>query len=302
MLMATQDPTAAAPLPPTAEEAEPARALSRRELLLALGVGGVALVGTNTGTGAASYRFGSSAAKRRAQVQIDDLAGEVSLLQRQLALYEDMERIGLDRLIRALLEAYDRFWPPVRSAIGALRNAVKLIERGLDLFEPKLSPLRGAARLLGDLLTGMEAQVQGTQEAINEILKRTGPIGEAVSGFMAWLLSKIPFGVGERVRQAADRLSALVSTVPPLIADVRHRLLDPLTDEWLGASEGQGLQAGLFGPLREGLLAPLSAHLDEVEQMAAGWEEEAQSLRAALEAREGLRREIARLEGGRTAA
>jgi ABC-type transporter Mla subunit MlaD len=300
--MASQDAADAVPLPPPAEGSQPAQPLTRRRLLIALGAGGVALLGTNTGTAAASYRVGSSAASRRAQVEIGGLEAEISLLQRQLALYKDMERIGLDHLIRAALETYDRLWPPVRSAIGALRGAVKALEGGLDLFEPKLPTLRGAARLLGDLLTGMEAQVQGTQDAINELLARTGPVGEAVSGFLSWLLGKIPFGVGDRVRETADRLSALVSNVPPLIADVRHRLLEPLEGEWIGAEEADGLQAGLFDPLRENLLAPLSSHLDQVEEMASGWQEDAKSLRAALDARDAIRGELTRLERGHGSA
>jgi hypothetical protein len=293
--MASDNPAGAQQLPAGAE-AEPSRPLTRREMLIGLAAGGAVLITTNTGTALASHKIGTDAANRRAQPKIDELEGEISILRRQLALYKDMERIGLDRLIRALLETYDRLWPPVRKAIGLLLAALDAIEGGLAGFEIKLPSLQSATRLLGNLLTGMEAQVEAAQDAINELLKRTGPIGEAVSGFLAWLLSKIPFGVGDRVAEAADRLSALVAGVPPLIADVRNRLLGPLDDDWLASADGEGLKGGLFDPLREDLLAPLRTHLEQVEEMAGRWDEEAASLRAALDKRDQIRGEIARLE------
>lgn len=294
--------TAAAALPPTepiAEveaEAQPQRPISRRTALIALAAGGAALVTTNGGTALITERISTTLAERRAQVRIGELEGEISLLQRQLALYQDLERIGLDKLIRAILEAYDRFWPPVRSAVRLLLGAVRSVEDGLSLFELKLPTMRSASRILADLLTGMEAQLQSAQDTLNDLLKRTGPIGEAVSGFLAWLLNRNPFGITTHVREAADRVSAVVSSVPPLISDVRRRLLEPLDQEWLAAASGQGLQGLLFDPLRTSLLTPLRTHLEQMDKAAGEWEDESRSIRSALEEREKIRAEIARLE------
>lgn len=282
---------------PTAA-AWPARPLSRRTALIALAAGGAALVTTNGGTALVTERISTTLANRRAQAKIDELQGKVDRLERQLALYEDMERIGLDKLIRAILETYDRFWPPVRSAVRLLLGALGAAEEALTHFELKLPTMRSATRILGDLLTGLEAQIQSAQDALNGLLKRTGPIGEAVSGFLSWLLNRNPFGITTAVREASDRLSALVAGIPPLIADVRRRLLGPLDEEWLATAVGEGLQGILFDPLRTNLLTPLRAHLEEIEKAASDWEEEARPVRAALAEREKIRAEIAHLDGG----
>ena len=287
------------PLPEPSEagpQASPRRPLTRREMVTALAAGGAALVVTNAGTALVSGRISTAIANRRAQVKIDDLQAKVARLEKQLALYEDMERIGLDKLIRAILEAYDRFWPPVRATAGLLLGAVRTTEDALSHFELKLPTMRSTTRMLADLLTGMEAQIQSAQDTLNGILQRTGPIGEAVRGFITWLLNRNPFGITDTVREAADRLSALVAGFPLLISDVRKRLLGPLDEEWLPSTAGLGLQGILFDPLRSGLLTPLRTHLEEIDNAARNWERDSAPIRAALAERERLRAEIAQLE------
>lgn len=300
------DASAAAPLLPAEHPAEaPAdRSFSRREAITALAAGGAALVVTNAGTAMVSERISTTVANRRAKVQIDDLEAKIGRLEKQLALYHDMERIGLDKLIRAVLEAYDRFWPPVRSAVGLLLTAVRTAEEGLAHFELKLPVMRSSTQMLAGLLTGLEAQIQSAQETLNSLLQRTGPIGEAVSGFMTWLFNRNPFGITTAVREAADRVSTLVAGFPLAIADVRRRLLGPLDEEWLPATTGRGLQGILFDPLRSNLLTPLRTHLEEIDQAARRWEQDSAPIRAALQERDKIRGELARLEqeGSHTAA
>ena len=288
------------PLPPSSSEVkEPRPPLSRRQLLIGA-AGGLALVATNTATSVATHQITARIDHARAQAQLkatrDELQAEIHRLEMQLALYKDMERIGLDRLIRSLLEAYDRFWPALRAGISLLQKSLRSVDEGLSHFENSLPTLRSAAQLLGDLLTGLEAQTKGVQETLNDILKRTGPISEAVSGFLSWLLSRIPFGVGERIIEATDRLSALVANVPTLIADTRQHLLEPLQNEWLNTADGEGLKGRLFDPLRTSVLIPLRTHLEQVENMASRWDGEIKPIRAALDEREKLRQQLALLE------
>ncbi len=303
----TDVPTAAAlpsAEPPAGSEPQPAaeaqwpRSVTRRTALIALAAGGATLVATNAGTALASGRISTTLAERRAQARVDELQGEIDRLEKQLALYEDMERIGLDKLIRGILELYDRFWPPVRSAVRLLLGAVSSAEEALAHFELKLPGMRSATRVMGDLLTGVDAQIESAKQAMNDLLKRSGPIGEAVSGFLSWLLNRNPFGITTAVREASDRLSALVAGIPPLAADVRRRLLGPLDEEWLATTVGEGLQGILIDPLRTNLLIPLRTHLEEIEQAANDWEEESRPLRAALDERDKIRREIAHLDAG----
>lgn len=276
--------------PSTAPSAEPnPRSLTRREVLI--GAGGIAaLLLTNTGTAVAAEKISTQAAEARA-------ADEIDLLKRQLALYKDLERIGLDRLIRGALETYDRLWPPIRSGINLLLEGVGIVERGLTHYEGGLPLLRSAIEVMKGLLNGVEAQVNGARDILNEILARTAPISDAVSGFFTWLLSKIPFGLGVRVIEATNRVSALVGSVQPLIADTRLRLLGPLDDDWLSTEEGEGLAGRIFDPLHKKLLEPLRGHLEEVKRAADGWDADvAKPLRAAITERDGIRQKLQEIE------
>ena len=305
--MAASHTPSLAPQPPAAAGAA-RRPVSRRELLVAGLAGGAALVTTNVYTGLVTNRLTASAAERRARTELEalqkrhettvaGLEAELRRLERQLSLYRDLERVGLDRLIHAALDLYDRLWAAVRTSIELLRRGLRAVNDGLVRFEGGLSALRSAAQVVAGLLAGIEAQVDGVEEIVGEVLKLAAPVGEAVGGFFSWLLSKIPFGVGARIREASDRISALAGAVPALVADTRERLVEPLRKEWLAAGEGEGLQGALFDPLRARVLLPLDAHLSEVERMASQWETEvARPLRAALVEREKVRKEIARLE------
>lgn len=278
------------------------RPVSRRGLLTGVAVGGAALIATNVTTGVAAHRVTSYLDDKRAAAELmatrSELEAEIRRLQMQLSLYRELERVGLDQVIRALVDVYDRLWVAARGAIRLLRSGVGAIDDVLKRFEAGLSALSGAALGFVDLLSGLENRVRIVQDVIAEVIKRAAPIGEAVSSFLAQLLSKIPFGIGisARVYEANDRLSELAAAVADFVAATRQRLLEPLQQVWLGTQDGKGIQGELFDPLRQKVLTPLNAFLDETERMANTWDEQTKLVRAAIEQRDKIRKEIARLE------
>ncbi len=278
--------------------AGPARSsapVARRALL---GAGAAAvLFGSNAITLVASSRAAEAAAEARAAQERSRLEAEIRLLRRQLAVYRELDRIGLDDLIRTLLEWYDRLWPVLRDGAGLLLGALSLVEEGLSHFEGGLAGLRSAVGLVAGLLSGLEARLKAAQDAIARILGNVPPLGQAVGSFLTWLIGKIPFGLGSTVLGAAEKVSDLGSWLPELAEDARSKLLDPLTEGWLSQQEGEGLEGKLFQPLRKQLLGPLRSHLEAVTDAATRWDAElAPSLRAALDERLRIRHELEELE------
>ncbi len=286
-----------APLPSTAAPGPEPRPISRRTLIYGATAGGAALLVTNVANTLASTRIATDATQARAQTRIDALETEVRHLQAQLALYQDLERIGLDRLIGGALDLYDRLWPPVRKGVALLLEGLRTVEEGLSHFEAGLPSLLGAVQTVHSLFASVEDHVREVEDLISGVLKRVAPIGEAVGDFLAWLVGKIPFGVGASVLQAGDRLGALAGAVPDIIADARLRLLRPLDDDWLATGEGEGLQGRLMKPLRDALITPLRGHLEEVQRLSGDWDETvARPLRAALAERQQIRDKLSKLE------
>lgn len=282
---------------------ELSRPLSRREVLR-LGVGGgLAMVATNAVTGVIAQRVATHDAETRAAVELEatrsQLETRIRRLEAELTIYRSLERVGIDHLIRALLDTYDRFWPPVRAAVAGLQRDVKTVEEALTRFEGGLGILRNVTKTLGEAFAALEGKLQGVQTVLSEVIRRTGPVGETVAGFLAWLLSKIPFGigVGGNVKQANDSLTELVAGVPTLVGDARTQLLSPLQADWLATAGGEGIQGRLFDPLRQKVFAPLSAQLEQFVRMATAWENEtAKPLRDALAQRQDLQRKLAQLD------
>ncbi len=282
------------------EEIAHQRPLTRRQVLwLGLG-GGAFLIASNATATLVTQCISTDIAEAKAATQLAatraELEAQIQRLEGQLALYRDLERIGLDRLIHALLDAYDRLWPPIHARIAALQRGLQAIQEALTTFETTLGTLRDAKGFLDKLFAGLETQLQGVQKLLDEINKRAAPLVEAVGDFLTWLIDRFPFGVGANVRQANERLRDLVAAVPGLLSNARQRLLAPLWDDWLNPAESAGIQGRLFDPLRQLLLTPLATHLQEIDSLVNGWEENARPLRAALAEREKVRQQIAQGE------
>src|SRR3954447_19424147 len=121
--------------------------LTRRQALAALGVGGLALVGSNAVTGLVAYAAGdrvggvlgaaslAASEKARAEAlaaqqkasadQLSAATAEANRLRGLLRLYETLEGIGLDSIIGAGLAALRAPLEVVQASINGLRTAVR---------------------------------------------------------------------------------------------------------------------------------------------------------------------------------
>jgi hypothetical protein len=279
--------------------------VTRRDLLRLSLVGGAsALVAgyatQQIGESHSAERLAEVEAQLRAQAAIElaetreALQQRVRRLEQELALYRALERTGLDGLIVALLDTWDSIWRGVGDIVASLRASVESVDRTLQQWDERLTKLRAAMRFWGGLLGGVEEQVERLHQILSDIIRRTAPIGETVQSFFDSLLERIPFGWGAGLRQGADSVTGVMTSLPLLLQHSRQEVLDPLTDEWI-AEEG-GLNAGLFDPLRTALLAPLSSHLAHLKALAHDWEEAAAPLRRTLVERQDVQQRIATLQ------
>jgi len=312
--MSEAESTDAPPQIGQSERSAAADAVTRRRFLYLGVVGGAALVGSNAATSLVTHRLARQAAEGEMagvlashedelETLRSELQARITRLEQQLALYRAMDRLGLDSLINLFLDIYDRFWVAMGSGLQFFRRAVASIGETIARLEEALANLRGAAEVVGRLMGDLDARLEGVRQILNEVLKRTDPLREAVGGFMTWLINRIPFGVGARVVAAADRLTDLAASLPAFLGETRERLLAPLQSAEPGADPSKPLQGGLVESIRTGLLVPLQTHLDDLERMAGRWDAEfAKPLRAALSEREQIRQQLAKLESPGAAA
>jgi hypothetical protein len=118
----------------------------------------------------------------------------------------------------------------------------------------------------------VKGQLSLIQTAVQEATGKLSPAADAVGGLLSELVSRIPFGVGEKLLEANRRLGELVAGLPDALGAISQQLLAPLSTDWLSEEEGKGLKGLLLTPLRLNLLRPLGTFLEDVAAFLAGLE------------------------------
>jgi tetratricopeptide (TPR) repeat protein len=283
-------PPSAEPLP--APETDALICLNRRQFLGAVAAGGVALVATNAATAFLALGQGDAegAAKTRAE-----LFPQLTRLRELLALYEQLEKVGLDNLLKTGMAV-------IGVILSALRNGARLLSVGLDLAEAALGKaelalgkLQEAVKFVDELIEGVNKQLEGLWKLLSELTGVSIPITQSISSFFKNILQRIPFGVGAKIQQAIDWIESVIAALPEALANIRVRLLKLLQDDWVDTTgAGDSLSSRLIKPVREQVLAPARQMSAEIENLSVQWETQiTQPVQAALEKRETIRVQIA---------
>ncbi len=271
------------------ENGEPA--LSRRHFLTGAVAGGAAGLVVAAGTGVAVWNI-ADAEKEAAALSAE---AEIARLQGLVSLYEDLEKIGLDAILTAGMQA-------LALPLAVVEAGARALESGVEWTEQALLGLQEALPSAQESLLWLEAQVSAVADSITKIevaigqaLERAAdnPVAQALADFTAMILDNLPFGLGDKIRGVLDELVNLLTSVDDLVAGINSQLLDPLRQKWFATEEGQGMGATFMNPLIENVLDPLEAHLADLVVLADTWQQElAAPAGEALVQRETIRQEI----------
>lgn len=293
--------------PPLEEE----EFLSRRRFLTGAVLGGAAGLAVAAGTGAAVWKVSDAelraareaaevelqATKAAASADLDAADLELARLLGLLELYEGLEKVGLDGILETGMAALALPLEAVEAGARALKN-------GLDWAEGAIVSLAEALPTAQESLLWLEARVSAVAEglqklegAVSQALDRAtaSPVGTAVKALTERLLDSVPFGLGERFRDAFEGLVALVTSVDELVEGINTSVLEPLRERWFSGEEGEGVGGRLVDPLVERILDPLEAHLVSLSSLADTWQNKLVApTEKALAERSRVREEIAR--------
>lgn len=248
--------------------------VSRRRFLGAAGVG-AAVVAVTGGV----FLWQASSDRLAA------LRAEIAELQQALALYDELEAVGLDGQVAQGLTAVGAPLGDVRSQAEALGANLGLVRADLRDVQSRLSWFRERLDTLSQLLLGLENEV-------NQSLGLAVPLEEAMGGFLAEVLAGLDEDDADRLRGALERLGEVISAIPVTLQSFYTRLLEPL-EGWLGAGAAGGETT--LDPLPATLLDPAEGLVEDVRELATTWEAVAEPLPEQLSARQALREELARL-------
>ena len=265
--------------------------ITRRQFMLGVAAGGATLVSTNLATGLVAGSLGAKAGQAVAELESET---ELMKLRGLVALYENLERVGIDAILSAGVAAVSISLEGLEKGITALESGVGLVDAGVTALEETFPTIRRGLRVVESLLTSMENRVTQLQELMSEIQEIVSPLSDAVGSFLSALVERIP-GVGPAILDALDRISELVGSLPEAIGDVRSKLVEPLRADWFTDDEESGFKGRLLNPLQENLLEPLEEFLDHLASAIDDWQEQlVNPIEQALTERDDIREQIAR--------
>lgn len=283
------DWTAAAETPPATPPAAPG-AVSRRQFLTTVAVGGVALVASNAATALLALDRGADGGETRARTE---LMPQLTRLRDLLALYERLENVPLDSLVRAGISAVGLVLRALRQGADLLNTGIGLVEMALARVEAALAILREGTEFVEGIVDSLIQRVTALWALLSEVTGIAIPIAESVAAFFSNILEKIPFGVGAKIKQIIEWLQELVASLPDGLANIKARLLAPLRSEWVDSASTESLEVRLLSPLRANVLEPGRQMVAEIENLASQWETQLEKpVQSALEERAAIRAQI----------
>jgi hypothetical protein len=264
--------------------------ISRRQLLVGAAAGGAALVSTNLATGLVAGSLGTRAGQAVAQLETET---ELIKLRGLLALYENLEQVGIDALLSTGMAALSLSLGGLEAGITALEKGVDLVDEGVSALERSFPTIRSGLTIVESLVAGLERRVRRLQDVMAEVQEMVSPLSDAVGSFFSSLVERIP-GVGPSIIDALDRISELVGSLPDAIGEIRTGLLEPLREEWFTDDEERGLKGRLLNPLQESILEPLEDFLSDLADAVDTWETQlVDPLEDALTQRKAMKKQIA---------
>ncbi len=264
--------------------AERPAGMNRRQFLGAAAAGGVVVALTG---GLVLWQL--SAAHAAA------LEKEIGSLRRILALYQQMDDLGLDDLIQRGMGVVASIVETVQEMATRLLEAIASARKALLDFQSRFPSLQSGMRWLRDTLVTLSERLTALENEINEALGLSSPVAETVGGFLARILDRLPGTFSRQVRSGLERVGEVVSILPAFIQNIYTRILEPM-DDWFSQRADAGLNGWIVNPLLNTVLDPAQMLAERVLELATAWEEQLVAPTRQTIARRGeIRAEIERL-------
>ncbi|HBY98424.1 MAG TPA: hypothetical protein DEP84_31535, partial [Chloroflexi bacterium] len=188
-----------------------------------------------------------------------------------VALYERLESVDLDSTVSSGLAAVAVALGNVETLTTRVRGGLDRAEANLAEFDQSLAVLDKGLAAAEQAVTRMADAVQALEDHLESAGERVAPLTEAVGGFFKGLISKIPFGVGDRILATLEHVEAVVTTVPEAITSLNTNLIGPLRQRFF-PREGDDIRVRLFDPLVAALFDPADKMLAAVTVLAERWQ------------------------------
>ncbi len=182
--------------------------------------------------------------------------GEKQILAGLIQRWEALDGVGLDDAVLAGMATLSTTWGNFGKFIPSLNDGYGIADAVLSGFETTISGLRTSVSLITDRVAFLDRLFGTVQTAVANALDRTGDVLQPFAEFARNVVSKLPFGTGDRIEIALTSISDLLNNIPGISNDTTAMVLTPFARH-LG-TDNQSWLATIVQPLRENTLGPIS--------------------------------------------
>lgn len=283
------------------------RGLTRRQAIVgtvlgAAGIAGAGAAGTYLGQSDAVQEGARAIASANDTIQswqerANALGARLEEAGELINLFDRLENVGLDSVVSAGLSAVAsalggaiELAQGLREGLQVARNNINQLDQGLAVLDNGLDGVEGAVTRLSGLMQGLEDRLRAAGEPVS-------PVTDALGSFFTGLISKIPFGVGDRILETIDRIQAVIGAIPESIENINRDLIAPLRQTFF-PREGESINVRLLDPLTALIFTPAERMLSGLAALAETWQTTLeQPALEKIEARKEIRKEIAAFRG-----
>jgi uncharacterized phage infection (PIP) family protein YhgE len=228
-----------------------------------------------------------------AQDQLNAANSQLDQFRQLIALYEQLENIGLDGLTRDGLAT-------MSTGIAAATGLMPMVSGGLqtagDLlsgFEKLIPDFNDGLTWLNDQIIKLKLGLMLVENSAQKVASSAavGVVG-AFGGFMKFVLDYLPFNIGQKSRAALESTQAYITQSTVLTEGANERVFGKMSR--YVAKGPENWQKKLVAPIREQTLAPVGQLLAALTDSQTQFTEKVdRPVQAALTQRAAVRDQIA---------
>lgn len=209
--------------------------------------------------------------------QLGSVTHQAGVLTGLVALYEQLEQVGVPSLAAAGVTAVGTALTDLMSGVPSLDEGLVMGEQALAGIEAHLPTLENGRIWLGSHLETLRGYYDAVATVLSTAVETAGSFLQMLNEWFQDVLSWLPFGMGQKAQTIMQALTDLLAETPNTLSGLASNILGPL-DVWLVSGDPNNpeipLQTNVIQPLRENVLLKTSAALQKAQTVQTTYNEQ----------------------------